>query len=154
MYTRRDKEEDDSWIEEQPYHEQLQILKEKKVLSRWQDRTKEWEKIEAQLMRKVNPALAPHTLMINSERQSEFRAQNERYSLMTAVVPAEERFSSTNWVMSLRGGGVTELQIGHLFSGLQCKVVSKVKRGQLLSLSLSLFVLSLCPIFLSLSPIS
>ena len=102
-------------------------LQEQKILTRWQQRQKDWENIELRLLQKVDGRQGTsHKLMMSNERQSDFREQNEKYFLMTAAVPPEERFSNTNWVMSLRAGGITEVQIGHLFSGLQCKVKSSV----------------------------
>ena len=127
--AQKDREKEMQWLKNLPYHEQLEVLKEEKVILRWRERLGGWEKIQTKLMKKVSAHFAKtereHRLMMDSDRQSEFRAQNEKYGLLLAVMPAEERFSSTNWVMGLRGGGTANVSVGHLFSGLQCEILSQ-----------------------------
>ena len=119
----KDADEEHKWLRDLPYHEQLEIMKEQNVLVRWQERQRDWEKIESRLIQRVDPKQTAHKLMMDSDRQNEFRVETEKYRVMMQAFPDEERFNSSNWTQSLRDGGVTIAQVGHLFSGLQCKIM-------------------------------
>jgi len=120
QYNKTLKKEETS-LEKLPYHEKLEQTKESKIISRWQERQKDWENIQIKLSKRINNS----KLMMTSERLNEFRSQNEKYALLLACMTTEERYSSSNWTMSLRGGGNSTVSVGHIFSGLQCEISTK-----------------------------
>jgi hypothetical protein len=112
-------------LKQRPFHEQLILTKESKVLLKWQQRQKEWERIQKILAKKISSNLK---LMMNSERLNEFRTAQEKSELQLASIPPEDLYAANNWVMGLRGGGRTmTLSIGHIFSGLQCELKTEAK---------------------------
>eukprot|EP01040_Poterioochromonas_malhamensis_P004688 gene4688-5023_t len=56
----------------------------------------------------------------------EYRAKLEEYDLIQAAMPLKDRYSDSAWQMSLRGGGPIIVNIGHIFSGLECKIEPKL----------------------------
>lgn len=107
-------------LKQRPFQEQLILTKESKVLLKWQQRQKEWERIQKILAKKISSNMK---LMMNSERLNEFRTVQEKSELQIASIPPEDLYTANNWVMGLRGGGGTmTLSIGHIFSGLQCEL--------------------------------
>lgn len=101
-----------------PVSDRINYSKEGKMLSKWQERLQEWERIEKKIVRKVGGKT--NSLLMNSI--DEYRAKNEDYEIMQAAIPAQERFGPDSWMMTLRGGGERYVSIGNIFSGLMCEV--------------------------------
>ena len=96
-----------------PVNERFSFNKEGKVLSRWQERQKDWEKIQSSISKKIGlPANKP--LMMTTT--DEYREKIEQYDLLQAAIPLEDRFVEP-WQMTLRGGGPVRAPVGHIFSG-------------------------------------
>jgi len=93
--------------------------KEGKVLALWQERQRDWDRIQSSISRRVQ-AGKNHSLMMATT--DEYRARLEEYDLLQAAIPPEERFGSNAWQRTLRGGGARTVAIGHIFSGIECEV--------------------------------
>ena len=108
-----------------PFADQLLVRKENKVLLRWQERQRDWQRIQDEITRKLDPAgnNQKHQLMMS--QTDLFRAKNEQYELLQEAVSPEDRYATSGWQMSLRGGGSTYVMVGHMFSGLSCVVEEK-----------------------------
>lgn len=115
----RDVEKEASLLQYLPVNERFSHNKEEKVLLRWQERQKEWEKIEAEVSYKIG-ASNNHALLMGTTE--EFRAKKEEYDLLQAAIPLKDRFGPNSWSMTLRGGCPRTVTIGHIFSGLECEV--------------------------------
>lgn len=102
-----------------PAHERFNLNKEGKVLTRWQERMRNWDRIEAHINKRINTR-SSHTLLMTST--DDFRARKEEYEMLQVARSDEERFGPNGWRMSLRGGASMSVTIGHIFSGLECEV--------------------------------
>lgn len=111
-------EDEKKLLTQLPISDRINYIKEAKMLSKWQERLQEWERIEQKIVKRVGGHA--NTLLMNSI--DEYRAKNEDYEIMQAAIPAQERFGPDSWMMTLRGGGERFVSIGNIFSGLMCEV--------------------------------
>lgn len=102
-----------------PMEDRFSLNKEKNVLTLWQQRQKEWQRIQNRIAKTCNTP-KDHSLMMQTT--DEFRIKAEEYDVLQAAIPASERFGADNWEMQLRGGSTRVVTIGHIFSGLECEV--------------------------------
>jgi hypothetical protein len=102
-----------------PLIERLSLNKEEKVLTKWQERQKDWERVQNVVSKKIGSKVSRPLMMSTTD---EYRARMEEYDLIQAAIPLRERFPESSWVMSLRGGGPIRVSVGHIFSGLECAV--------------------------------
>lgn len=102
-----------------PVNERFNLNKEGKVLTQWQERQKDWEKIQADISKRISVS-ANHSLMMT--KTDDFRIKNEQYDLIQAAIPIEDRFGPNIWVKTLRGTAPRSVPVGHVFSGLFCAV--------------------------------
>lgn len=115
----KEDEEEAKLIEYLPVNERFDLDKENKVLTRWQERQRDWEKVETAIGRKLKNKISRPLMMATTD---EYRARLEEYDLIQAAIPLKDRFANSAWQMSLRGGGPIRVTIGHMFSGLECEV--------------------------------
>ena len=78
--------------------EKIDSGKEKKVMSLWQERLRDWQKIENGIGRKIKSGPS-HSLMM--QKSDEYRAKSEQYDLLQAAVPEKDRMGA-QWEVSLR----------------------------------------------------
>lgn len=116
---RKEDAEEQKLVEFLPVNERFQMGKESKVLTRWQERQKDWERIEQVINRKLSSKVARPLMMTTTD---EFRSKIEEYDLIQAAIPLKDRYADSSWQMTLRGGGPIIVAIGHIFSGLECKI--------------------------------
>lgn len=102
-----------------PLVERSNLNKEGKVLTRWQERQREWERVQSAITKKLTSKV-PRPLMMAST--DEYRARMEEYDLIQAAIPVKDRHANSAWEMSLRGGGPIRVAVGHIFSGLECEI--------------------------------
>ena len=124
----KDEEGEKKLLEYLPVNERMSLEKEQKVLARWQERQKDWERIESSIGKKITAKLMGHRINKSASGKplmmtttDEYRAKLEEYDLIQAAIPLEDKFAD-NWQMSLRGGGPIHVAIGHIFSGLECEI--------------------------------
>lgn len=115
--------------------EKLNIDRENKVLTRWQERQKEWEKIETLIEKKLqsstNKKLKSVSRPLMMTTTDEYRAKLEEYDLIQAAMPLKDKFSDTAWQMTLRDGGPIRVAIGHIFSGLECEIDTSSRKPKM-----------------------
>lgn len=104
-----------------PVNERFNLNKEGKVLTRWQERQKQWESIQNHLASRLGGT--KDSLLMST--LDEYRGRNEEYDVLQAAIPPHERFGTHSWQMLLRGGGERSVAIGHIFSGLTCNIAIK-----------------------------
>lgn len=114
--------EEKALMEFLPVNEKFSFNKEGKVLTRWQERQRDWDRIQTQIQRKINSKIKKPLMMSTTD---EFRAKLEELDLVQASIPIEERFTETTWQTQLRGGGAIRVAVGHIFSGLECEYDTK-----------------------------
>lgn len=125
----KDEEGEKKLLEYLPVNERLSIEKESKVLTRWQERQKDWERIEGTISRKIRTKLMNHKVNRSATSRplmmtttDEYRARLEEYDLIQSAIPLKDKFSENAWQMTLRGGGPIHVPVGHIFSGLECEI--------------------------------
>ena len=96
-----------------PVNERFNLNKEGKVLSRWQERQRDWEKIQNTISKRIGLPESRPPMMATTD---DYRDKIEQYDLLQAAIPIEDRFSEP-WQMMLRGGGPVRVAVGHMFSG-------------------------------------
>lgn len=116
---RKEDAEEKRLVDFLPVNERMEIGKENKVLTRWQERQRDWEKIEQTIARKLNSKVARPLMMTTTD---EYRSKMEEYDLIQAAIPLKDRFADSSWQMTLRGGGPISVAVGHIFSGLECDI--------------------------------
>lgn len=121
----KEEDEEKKLVEFLPLNERFTLDKENKVLTRWQERQKEWEKIESLIKKKLTARKGVNRPLMMTTTD-EYRAKLEEYDLIQAAMPLKDRYSDSAWQMSLRGGGPIIVNIGHIFSGLECKIEPKL----------------------------
>jgi hypothetical protein len=95
------------------------------VLAKWQERQRDWEKIQSDISNRIG-ASKKHTLMM--AKTENYRARAEQYDLLIASVPFDERHSANAYFeWGLRGGGPRTVSVGHIFSGLYSTVEDDVR---------------------------
>eukprot|EP00981_Chlorochromonas_danica_P004746 scaffold954_cov173-Ochromonas_danica.AAC.32 len=99
--------------------ERSNLNKEGKVLTRWQERQREWEKVQNVITKKISSKISRPLMMATTD---EYRARMEEYDLIQAAIPPRDRYTNSAWEMSLRGGGPVRVAVGHIFSGLECEI--------------------------------
>jgi hypothetical protein len=99
-----------------PVNERFNLNKEGKVLTRWQERQRDWDKIQSSINQKLKQPSSRALMMSSTD---EYRAKIEEYDLIQAAIPLEDRFVEP-WQLTLRGGGPIRVAVGHAFSGLEC----------------------------------
>eukprot|EP01035_Chromulina_nebulosa_P026657 gene26657-34927_t len=109
-------QQEQTLLEYLPVNERFSLNKEGKVLSRWQERQKDWEKIQANISRRIG---IPETKPLMMATTDDYREKLEQFDLLQAAIPLEDRFVEP-WQMTLRGGGPVRASVGHMFSGLEC----------------------------------
>jgi hypothetical protein len=94
-------------------------------LTNWQERQKEWDRIQSDIIRKVN-APKNHALMMS--KTDEYRARAEEYAFLSAAVPENDRRKSENvFEWNLRENTKRSVPVGHMFSGLFTEISDKIK---------------------------
>ena len=106
-------QQEQTLMEYLPVNERFSLNKEGKVLSRWQERQKDWEKIQANIAKRIG---VPETKPLMMTTTDDYREKLEQFDLLQAAIPLEDRFSEP-WQMTLRGGGPVRASVGHMFSG-------------------------------------
>lgn len=120
--TKDEAREEAEYAEQLPASERFSLDRDGKVMARWQERQKDWERLQRGLARKMGKE--PSTMMMADS--SDFRERLEEYQTVLASVPLHERNLGTLWEMSLRNGGTRLVPIGNIFSGLFCPVSADV----------------------------
>ena len=115
---KKESEEERKLSEYLPVNEKFSFNKEGKVLTRWQERQRDWNRIQLQIERKLRSKIKRPLMMTTAD---EYRAKMEELDLLQASVPDEDRFNESSWQAGLRGGGAIRQPVGHIFSGLECK---------------------------------
>jgi hypothetical protein len=123
-----DKDQERTLMEYLPVNEKFNLNKEGKVIARWQERQREWEKIQAKIKRRLTSKVQKPLMMATTD---EYRARMEEYDLLQAAVPLKDRFSSSSWQVMLRGGGPIRVAVGHIFSGIECEVDLELPRPKM-----------------------
>jgi 3-phosphoglycerate kinase len=96
--------------------------RETKVMARWQERQRDWERLQHRIAQKMGKDPAKMMMAGNNE----FRERLEEYQTVLAAVPLHERNIGAMWEMSLREGGSRLVPIGNIFSGLFCPLRADV----------------------------
>jgi len=125
---KKESEEEKKLIEYLPVNEKFSFNKEGKVLTRWQERQRDWNRIQLQIERKLRSKIKRPLMMTTAD---EYRAKLEELDLLQASVPDEDRFNESSWQAGLRGGGAIRQPVGHIFSGLECKYEQALPRPTL-----------------------
>jgi hypothetical protein len=123
-----DSEQEKKLMEYLPVNEKFNLNKEGKVIARWQERQRDWERIQEQIKRRLTSKVQRPLMMTTTD---EFRARSEEYDLLQAAVPLKDRFSDSSWQVMLRGGGPIRVPVGHIFSGLECEVDLNIPRPKM-----------------------
>jgi hypothetical protein len=116
---KQDSDQEKTLMEYLPVNEKFNLNKEGKVIARWQERQRDWERIQAKIQRRLTSKVKKPLMMATAD---EFRARMEEYDLLQAAIPLKDRFSSSSWQVMLRGGGPIRVAVGHIFSGIECEV--------------------------------
>lgn len=116
---RRDVDEENTLINFLPAHERFNLNKEGKVLTRWQERVRAWERIESNISKRIKSDKG-HLLLM--ETIDDYRPQKEEYEMLQVAKPVEDSYGPNGWKTSLRGGSGRLVSVGHVFSGLECEV--------------------------------
>lgn len=125
---KQDSDQEKTLMEYLPVNEKFNLNKEGKVIARWQERQRDWEKIQAQIKRRLTSKVQKPLMMSTTD---EYRARIEEYDLLQAAVPLKDRFSSSSWQVMLRGGGPIRVAVGHIFSGIECEVDLELPRPKM-----------------------
>ena len=125
---KKESEEEKKLVEYLPVNEKFSFNKEGKVLTRWQERQRDWNRIQLQIERKLRSKIKRPLMMTTAD---EYRAKMEELDLLQASVPDEDRFNESSWQAGLRGGGAIRQPVGHIFSGLECKYEQALPRPTL-----------------------
>jgi 3-phosphoglycerate kinase len=96
--------------------EKFNKLRDGKVMARWEERQKEWERLQNTIARKMGKD--PKKMLMGES--NDFRERLEEYQTVLASVPLHERNIGALWEMSLRDGATRHAPIGNIFSGLFC----------------------------------
>lgn len=112
-----------------PVNEKFNMNKEGKVLTRWQERQRDWERIQSTISKKIN---SKNTRPLMMSTTDEFRSRVEEYDLIQAALPLKDRYSEAAWQMTLRGGGPIFCSVGHIFSGIECKYEADVPKPKMI----------------------
>lgn len=115
----KEEEEEAKLLSYLPLVERSNFNKEGKVLTRWQERQKEWERVQSIVSKKLTSKVPRPLMMATTD---EYRARMEEYDLIQAAIPPKDRHANSAWEMSLRGGGPIRVPVGHIFSGLECEI--------------------------------
>ena len=110
-----------------PVNERTGMNKEAKVIAKWQERQRDWDKINSDLSNRLKTP-ASHSLMM--AKSDEYRARYEEYEFLRAAVPYHERCASDNifeWTLRNRTHTTQIVTVGHAFSGLYTEVSDEVK---------------------------
>ena len=126
-----------------PIYEQTSLNKEAAILANWQERQREWDRIQTDISRRVN-APKNHALMMS--KTDEFRARTEEYEFLRASVPADDRRNAENvFEWTLRSNSVRSIPVGHMFTGLYTEVSDVIKPPVIMRKAKPIgLVLSLC----------
>ena len=116
---KQDLEQTKTLMEYLPINDKFNLNKEGKVIARWQERQRDWERIQSKIQRKLTSKIQKPLMMATTD---EYRARMEEYDLLQAAIPLKDRISSTSWQVMLRGGGPYRVAVGHIFSGIECEV--------------------------------
>ena len=104
-------------------HDRLGVNKEARVLSKWVDQQRDWQRLTSGLSR-LSRKRPEEVLMLSS--CEEYREQTEQYQALQAAVPQHVRHAEHYWEMSLRGHGQRLVRIGNIFSGLFCPLQKEI----------------------------
>lgn len=115
----KEDEEEAKLVNFLPLVERTNLNKEGKVLTRWQERQREWERVQSVVSKKISSKVERPLMMTTTD---EYRARMEEYDLIQAAIPIKDRHANSAWEMSLRGGGPIRVPVGHIFSGLECEI--------------------------------
>ena len=121
--TKEEAREEAEYEEQLPASERFSLDRDGKVMAQWQERQKDWERLQRGLARKMGRD--PSKMMMADS--NDFRERLEEYQTVLASVPLHERSLGTMWERSLRNGGTRLVPVGNIFSGLFCPVSSDVK---------------------------
>lgn len=121
--TKEEAREEAAHAEQLPASERFSLDRDGKVMAQWQERQKDWERLQRGLARKMGRD--PSKMMMADS--NDFRERLEEYQTVLASVPLHERSLGTLWERSLRNGGTRLVPVGNIFSGLFCPVSSDVK---------------------------
>eukprot|EP01040_Poterioochromonas_malhamensis_P026949 gene26949-34005_t len=113
---KKDEAEEKRLMEYLSVNERIELERENKVLTKWQERQRDWERIEQRISKKLNSKIARPLMMTVTD---EYRSKMEEYDLIQAAIPLKDRYAESSWQMMLRGGGPITVAIGHIFSGLE-----------------------------------
>lgn len=123
----QDKQRRDKILECLPLTEKLKMIKEAKVLSIWEERQQEWERIQNNLQNKIYGGQM-HGKDLLMESIDVCRPKIEEYDMIQAARPLRERFWAESWVPSLRNGvGGRIATVGNIYSGLECQTEQPIK---------------------------
>jgi hypothetical protein len=125
----KDSDQEKTLMEYLPVNEKFNLNKEGKVLARWQERQRDWERIQSSISKKLGSKSIRPLMMTTTD---EYRARIEEYDLIQAALPLKDRYSENSWQMTLRGGGPICIAIGHIFSGIECKVDVNVPKPKMI----------------------
>ena len=114
-----EKDQEKTLMEYLPVNERFSLNKEGKVLARWQERQRDWDRIQSQLTRRLASKVKRPLMMSTTD---EYRTRMEEYDLIQAAMPVKDRYSDNSWQVLLRGGGPIRVPVGHIFSGIECEV--------------------------------
>jgi hypothetical protein len=103
-----------------PINDKFNMNKEGQVLSRWQERQRDWVQIQEGISRKIAADPRTHSLMMS--KTFDFRIKREEYDLIQAAIPPEVKFGTSVWERSLRNGNTRVVSVGHVFTGLECEI--------------------------------
>ncbi|RYH24768.1 hypothetical protein EON65_16335 [archaeon] len=115
----KEEEEEAKLLQYLTLAERSNLNKEGKVLTRWQERQRDWDKVQTIINKQLSSKVNRPLMMATTD---EYRGRMEEYDLIQAAIPLKERFAESAWEMSLRGGGPVRVPVGHIFSGLECMV--------------------------------
>jgi len=102
--------------------DQITAGRDTKVMARWQERQRDWERLQQNIALKMGKDPAKMMMAGNNE----FRERLEEYQTVLASVPLHDRNIGAMWEMSLRNGGTRLVPIGNIFSGLFCPLRADV----------------------------
>lgn len=125
---KKDDAEEKRLVDYLPVNERIEIERENKVLTKWQERQRDWERIEQRINKKLSSKVARPLMMTVTD---EYRSKMEEYDLIQASIPLKERYGESAWQMTLRGGGPITVAIGHIFSGLECEIDPHVPKPKM-----------------------
>lgn len=125
---KKDEAEEKRLMEYLSVNERIELERENKVLTKWQERQRDWERIEQRISKKLNSKITRPLMMTVTD---EYRSKMEEYDLIQAAIPLKDRYAESSWQMTLRGGGPITVAIGHIFSGLECEIDPHVPKPKM-----------------------